>query len=995
MQERVIMWGSITTRVSKAVDMVDSLIEEPANSSANTDSSGTGSTDTSSSKKSSFDKANGRSSNSNNSSSTSNNNKSSTTSSSASGSEKSGGWGLLSTLAGALSEESYTPEHAEKDRNSARAQTQREVKSAKLSSAKSLQDMAVGSDVVGAENKDKDRDRGTQQAAASLALLQEREAELFLARKQLEEQRAADAARHAEATELLKSVRKEAAAQSREQQAKNAALLEELALLQEDFSRKTEEQEEQHSAAVRKAVADAAAAAKTAASARDTKAAPPDADVAADAQAAESSREAEALAAAAAAEVARLEGLLADKNSTIAKAKRGIAQLKAEVQEKADQLLSTQTELQVVEEARQALQDAFSEKSLILADRERALGVASAQLAEAQGMQDTVAALEQQLEEVRSRAAAAAEEEEVDEDASEISRLQEQLAAQNARLVAFEQEGQALAKKQADMEKLVRRTKAEYKGRDTEIAELEKVKSSLEKVVAEQQAALKLKESSASNASKSLSALQAASQASADKLGRMQQELDSVTDELTATKAALAKAQEEAASQQQKLNTVTQEQALLKRQVDASQSEVLETDAQRRDVESREGMLRATNAQLQEGLAHHMADAAAREERLRDELQDMRKRWQDALSTREALAAEMSGASAPLLRQLSQLQETLRTRSDGWQVTESALSERALRAESAREVAEHKYSVTVEAAHVAQAQLVGAQEKIALLQQQYTDAQHTVERVRVAEQQAQAASREATAALSLEAAQLRGLQQSVREMEVSHEAALVKLAATHAQAAAEADAESRGLRQRVQELEEEVKAARLAQEQAGLPVSAAAAAAIRATPATPAATNGATSASASSSSSTLASSSGASPRGLAMDAGFLPSGAESYAANTRSSQLLQQRSEELTSAQARVKQLERARQALLSEVTTLSARNAQLEEDAAGVPALQAALTRARSEAEVLMLLLGEKEEEVEAAQADMREVKALYRGQMETLLGATHSAPVAPEEAS
>jgi chromosome segregation ATPase len=589
-------------------------------------------------------------------------------------------------------------------------------------------------------------------------------------------------------------------------------------------------------------------------------------------------------------------------------------------------------------------------------------------------------------------------EEEVDEDASEISRLQEQLAAQNARLVAFEQEGQALAKKQADMEKLVRRTKAEYKGRDSEIAELEKVKSSLEKVVAEQQAALKLKESSASNASKSLSALQAASQASADKLGRMQQELDSVTDELAATKAALAKAQEEAASQQQKLNTVTQEQALLKRQVDASQSEVLETDAQRRDVESREGMLRATNAQLQEGLAHHMADAAAREERLRDELQDMRKRWQDALSTREALAAEMSGASAPLLRQLSQLQETLRTRSDGWQVTESALSERALRAESAREVAEHKYSVTVEAAHVAQAQLAGAQEKIALLQQQYTDAQHTVERVRVAEQQAQAASREATAALSLEAAQLRGLQQSVREMEVSHEAALVKLAATHAQAAAEADAESRGLRQRAQELEEEVKAARLAQEQAGLPVSAAAAAAIRATPATPAtpaATNGATSASASSSSSTLASSSGASPRGLAMDASFLPSGAESYAANTRSSQLLQQRSEELTSAQAGVKQLERARQALLSEVTTLSTRNAQLEEDAAGVPALQAALTRARSEAEVLMLLLGEKEEEVEAAQADMREVKALYRGQMETLLGATHAAPVAPEEAS
>ena len=132
-----------------------------------------------------------------------------------------------------------------------------------------------------------------------------------------------------------------------------------------------------------------------------------------------------------------------------------------------------------------------------------------------------------------------------------------------------------------------------------------------------------------------------------------------------------------------------------------------------------------------------------------------------------------------------------------------------------------------------------------------------------------------------------------------------------------------------------------------------------------------------------------------MDASFLPSGTESYAASTRFSQLLQQRNDELTSAQARVKQLERARQALLSEVTTLSARNAQLEEAASGVPALQASLARARSEVEVLMLLLGEKEEEVEAAQADMREVKALYRGQMETLLGTAHAAAVVTEQAS
>ena len=62
-----------------------------------------------------------------------------------------------------------------------------------------------------------------------------------------------------------------------------------------------------------------------------------------------------------------------------------------------------------------------------------------------------------------------------------------------------------------------------------------------------------------------------------------------------------------------------------------------------------------------------MSETVAREERMREELNDTRKRWQEAVSSRESLASEVSGVTTPLLRQISSLQESLRVKSEGWQ----------------------------------------------------------------------------------------------------------------------------------------------------------------------------------------------------------------------------------------------------------------------------------------------------------------------------------------
>ena len=83
----------------------------------------------------------------------------------------------------------------------------------------------------------------------------------------------------------------------------------------------------------------------------------------------------------------------------------------------------------------------------------------------------------------------------------------------------------------------------------------------------------------------------------------------------------------------------------------------METESSRRDIEQREAVLRATSKQLQDSLQRQMGEASVREERLREEVGEMRKRWQEAITSRETLASELGSATAPLLRQISSMQE--------------------------------------------------------------------------------------------------------------------------------------------------------------------------------------------------------------------------------------------------------------------------------------------------------------------------------------------------
>jgi hypothetical protein len=71
----------------------------------------------------------------------------------------------------------------------------------------------------------------------------------------------------------------------------------------------------------------------------------------------------------------------------------------------------------------------------------------------------------------------------------------------------------------------------------------------------------------------------------------------------------------------------------------------------------------------------------------------------------------------------------------------------------------------------------------------------------------------------------------------------------------------------------------------------------------------------------------------------------------------------------------------LEEVSFLSSRNTQLEEDVIEVPKLKENCLKLQQQLEISLLLLGEKEEELEAMVMDMKEIKHMYTAHIAELI--------------
>ena len=364
----------------------------------------------------------------------------------------------------------------------------------------------------------------------------------------------------------------------------------------------------------------------------------------------------------------------------------------------------------------------------VITERERALESASGLLAEAQERQSSYESAEQRMSDnILSLEKSVKEKDEAFDsfrtqtrDAQVISEqsaialagastkeseLLLQLKEKSLRITNFQEEGTKLAKRQNEMEKLVRQTKSEYKSKDAEIERLKASQTALEATVVELRANIKKTVGESSEAAKNAATLQAVSLASVEKLDKLECELNTKKDELLSTKKSLDASWVESKELKRQCAELKAEMGDMTKQLGDNTNKVELTQSSIRDTENRENVLRATNSQLQDSLQRHMSESSAREERLREELGETRKRWQDAVTSREALSAEMTTSAAPLLQQISSLQDLLRSKSEGWNTVESSLSERAIKAEGACEVSGHKREIAEERASSLQLQL--------------------------------------------------------------------------------------------------------------------------------------------------------------------------------------------------------------------------------------------------------------------------------------------------
>lgn len=240
------------------------------------------------------------------------------------------------------------------------------------------------------------------------------------------------------------------------------------------------------------------------------------------------------------------------------------------------------------------------------------------------------------------------------------------------------------------MEKMIRKCKNELREKDAEITKMKDGREQLVKTIEEMQEIIRRHDSDSTNTSKSISAMQAVSQASMERLAKLEAELATKSEEILNQKRVLDAAWSEATELKRAAAELRAERDNMKKHTGAKEEKIAEREAAMRDLEQREAVLRATNKQLQDSLQRQMADFSVREDRLREEILDARKRWQDAISNRESLAAEVGQSTAPLLKQISGLQESLKQKSEAWQGIESSLLERALRAESFAESSTYK-----------------------------------------------------------------------------------------------------------------------------------------------------------------------------------------------------------------------------------------------------------------------------------------------------------------
>lgn len=498
----------------------------------------------------------------------------------------------------------------------------------------------------------------------------------------------------------------------------------------------------------------------------------------------------------------------------------------------------------------------------------------------------------------------------------EVQRLREALAEKDLKAALLLEEGQTLSMKQSQLEQRLRQLRKE---KDQETSAREELETLLEQM---QQKYTTLEETLAAIESEKKKIIQQSKslkEASSSSEKRMKSHLE----ELEQTESELERLKKE----NQQL-----------RELHENKSEQI--------------LLQSTVEQLQESLARCEREHCIREESLNSQLQDMRKRWQNATNRVDEMGRSVSEATQPLLRQIAALQEDQRARADAWFITEKSLRDRVKAAEQRRNEAEQmKASLDIELVDVTEAK-ARFEKDISMARKQLE-----MERNKVTDLTSRHMITQQDLQLTIEQLQgrLNDLESEKRALEGSHrrEAADLqkKLDESFDELKTVRDRETK-LVQKVQEFQTQIQE----YERSKLvPASSEAAVAVTGR---------------FNLEETLSQS----------DAGTGGNGSFSMFEFEEMRRNLRQREGEVRALQHQLRALELNKKTMADEIVKLSQRNSKLELLAEEQEKTQQELQRISQRHDILLELLGEKEEQLEETEAEFSQVKKMFQTQIDAL---------------
>ncbi|CAB1105572.1 unnamed protein product [Ectocarpus sp. CCAP 1310/34] len=561
----------------------------------------------------------------------------------------------------------------------------------------------------------------------------------------------------------------------------------------------------------------------------------------------------------------------------------------------------------------------------------------------------------------------------------------EEFEEKDKMLKAYMDEGAMLAFKQSEMEKTVRKARGALRGVQEERDSLAKENTALQASLAGLREQLRAKEEERASQTQSLAAMGAVSQASSHRLNTAEKattELEKLREALSAKKAALDKSWAETKELKRSLAELRAEKDALTKSLEDGGKAQKATESQLQQWQDRESTLLREQSQLQETLERVRREADRREDDAKDREEDIRRRWKEAVGRAEALQAEAHESTAPLLRQVRSLQEEMRLRQEAVRAAEASLTDRAASAELAcreaerrRRVAEAAVAASDERAHKAEGEVESLGFKLTRLETSNEELKAKCD------QHAQRAS-EVEVELST-------LKESSRASALKHKSTEAKLRLQLGEAedrAAEAlrrlEGERRESKDITSSLKEQLDALRRGGQQNSRLYGGSLDRGGRRGP--PETWSRRDSGSFSIDDSFAGSQSGTPRAGVAANGGGGGGGGAagaSFAEVERLHSLAKQRQGQVDVLQQRLEAVQATRDALTEEVTSLGRRNTELEALAKAVPLLRDQALELQDKNGVLLDLLGEKTEDLEAVQADMREMQNMYRAQYDELL--------------